>query len=374
MPETMTSKERMLTALERGKPDRLPISLHQWQKYHLDKYLGGIDEIEAFTRFGFDAQAQYFGNFGQTQDEGGATKQSHPQWRVTIDQVKTDPNDRVTHYTIETPEGTLTYKTASDRKTTWVLEYLVKHDEDVDLIAKYMPVPTLDLAEVSAYYDRVGERGILRGFVWGDQAGCWQHAACLCDVNDLMLATYDRPDWVKHFMDVLLQKKLRFVETMKGARFDLIETGGGAASSTLISPDIHETYCLPYDRQIHDALHELGFRVSYHTCGGTFGIEEMIVANGCDCSETLAPPSIGGNQEPWEFAEKIAGRLALIGGIDQFNVATDGTVERIREKVHEVFEKFGHRGGYICALSDHFFEMPLENLRALVDAARECEY
>ena len=30
----MTSKERMLCALDRGKPDRLPISAHQWQGYH----------------------------------------------------------------------------------------------------------------------------------------------------------------------------------------------------------------------------------------------------------------------------------------------------------------------------------------------------
>ena len=39
-------------------------------------------------------------------------------------------------------------------------------------------------------------RGILRGFVWGDQAGCWQHAACLMDINELILATFEKPDWV----------------------------------------------------------------------------------------------------------------------------------------------------------------------------------
>ena len=36
----MTSKERLLTALAGGKPDRLPVSVHQWQGYHLDEYLG----------------------------------------------------------------------------------------------------------------------------------------------------------------------------------------------------------------------------------------------------------------------------------------------------------------------------------------------
>ena len=92
---------------------------------------------------------------------------------------------------------------------------------------------------------------------------------------------------------------------MRGAKFDLIETGGGSASSTVISPKLHREFCLPYDRQMHDALHSLGFKITYHTCGGTRGIEELIIANGCDASETLAPPSVGGNQEPWEFKQKV---------------------------------------------------------------------
>ena len=161
---------------------------------------------------------------------------------------------------------------------------------------------------------------------------------------------------------------------MKGALFDLVETGGGAGSSTVISPDIYKEFCLPYDRKIHSALDELGFKVTYHTCGGTLGIEEMIVANGCDASETLAPVSIGSNQEPWEFAEKIGGRLALIGGVDQFSVLTDGSKEDIRAAVRQLFEKVGGDGGYICSASDHFFETPVENLRAFADAARECIY
>ena len=34
-------------------------------------------------------------------------------------------------------------------------------------------------------------------------------------------------------------------------------------------------------------IHELNFKIVYHTCGGTLGIEEMIVANGRDRSGAL---------------------------------------------------------------------------------------
>ena len=93
-----------------------------------------------------------------------------------------------------------------------------------------------------------------------------------------------------------------------------------------------------------------------------------------DASETLAPPSVGGNQEPWEFADVIGGRLAMIGGVDQFNVVTDGSDGLIRQTVRKLFDTVGARGGYICSLSDHFFETPPEKLQVFADAARECVY
>ena len=371
----MTSKERLMCAVHGERPDRLPVTVHQWQGYHLDTYLGGITPLQAFQKFGMDAAVQYFEDMGQFWlVNADFAKFSTPEWRDEVTVVSNDPDARVNHHRIVTPEGVLTYKTAGDRKTTWITEYLIKQDEDIELIRKYMPVPSLDPAPLARVYDEVGDKGIVRGFVWGDQAGCWQHAACLMDITDLIYRAMDTPDWVHALLRILLEKKLRFVEAMKGAKFDLVETGGGAASSTVISPEIHRTFCLPYDRALHDALHGLGFAVTYHTCGGTRGIEELIVQNGTDASETLAPPSIGGNQQPWDVRQKIGDRVALIGGMDQHSVLTSGTVQEIRDMVHLLFDKVGPRGAYILSCADHFFDTPPEHLQAYADAARECRY
>jgi len=371
----MTPKERLLLALNKEKPDRLPVSIHQWQSYHLDKYMNGITDLEAFERTGLDAQIQYFEEMDQFWlVDADFTKTNTKLWYDTPIIISDDPDNRIVHHSIETPGGKLTYKTAGDRKTTWITEYLVKNDEDIHLIKKYMPIPRLHLKPVETKYNEIGDRGILRGFVWGDQAGCWQHAACLYDITALIYATFEKPDWVHEFLHILLDKKLQFIESMKGAKFDLIETGGGSSSSTLISPEIHKEFCLPYDKKMHQALHQFDFRISYHTCGGTVGIEEFIVENCCDTSETLAPPSVGGNQEPWDFKLKVGDRISCIGGIDQFNVLTSGSKQEIRNKVFELFEKVGNNGGYICAASDHFFETDPENLIAMANAAKECVY
>lgn len=373
----MTSKERMLRALNRQKPDRLPASVHQWQKFHLDTCMGGIDAIDAFKLTGLDAQIQYFAAMGQfwIPDAEKHTVQT-PQWRHDITVVSNNPEDKILHHTITTPEGVLTYKTGGDRKTTWVTEYIIKKHDDVKLIEKYMPVARLDKTVIQKEYDRLGDNGIFRGFVWGDQAGAWQHACCLMNAEDLIMEAMENSDWVHALLRALNNKKLQFIEeSLKGAKFNLIETGGGAGSDTLISPKMHAEFCLPYDKQMHAALRSVGHRSVYHTCGGMMFILDLLKQNGADASETLSPPGVGGNiTDPAKVREAFAGNRAMIGGMDQFNILTSGTPEQIRAEPRRLFEGFGRDGGYICSASDHFFETPVENLKAFAAAARECTY
>lgn len=373
----MTSKERMLCALRGEKPDRLPVTIHQWQNYHLDEYMGGVDAAAAFKAVGMDAAIQYFEAMGQFWiPEAEKYVVQSPDWAEEIEVINSDPADKLLSHVITTPDGELTYKTGGNLMTTWITEHLIKKHEDIDLIEKYMPVAALDKGKVSTQYDALSDDGILRGFVWGDQAGCWQHGCCLMGAQSLILEAFDNPDWVHRLMRILLDKKLRFIEeSLAGAKFDLIETGGGAASDTLISPDMHKEFCMPYDRQMHEALHEHGFLVTYHTCGGMMNILDLIIENGTDASETLSPASIGGNiTELEKVREKFSGKLAMIGGMDQFNILTTGTTEQIEKEVLRLFEGFGKDGGYILSAADHFFETSVENLKAYAQAARQCVY
>jgi len=356
----------MLTALAGGKPDRMPATVHQWQDYHLKKHLDGISALEAFRKFGLDAAISFF-----TTDQ----VVSSDAWQVAGEPVKTDEGTTVTRYTITTPQGELTEAVESNDYTSWITEPMVKRHEDVELVGKYMPVPTLDREAVRAVRDEIGDDGILRGLLIGHQGGPWQDACCLYGTEQLILETFDHPDWVHAFLSILTEKKLEYVaREMVGADFDLIETGGGAGSSTVISPDIFRQFCLPYDRELHDALRAVGHLVVYHTCGGMMPLLEMIVDNGGDASETLSPAEVGGDARPEELKRRIGGTVALIGGFNQFQVLTEGTPDEVRNAVHGCFETYGAGGGYICCPSDHFFETPPENLQAYADAAKECVY
>ena len=115
-----------MLALNREKPDRLPVTVHQWQGYHLEEYMDGISELEAFELMGMDAQIQYFEDMAQFWlVDADYTKLNTNTWKDEVQVISNDPEYRVIHHTVRTPEGTLTYKTAGDRKTTWISEYMI---------------------------------------------------------------------------------------------------------------------------------------------------------------------------------------------------------------------------------------------------------
>jgi uroporphyrinogen-III decarboxylase len=371
--KTMTSRERMLAALGRGVPDRVPATVHQWQAYHLKHFMGGRSDLEAFRYFGLDAAISVF-----DANQGLTT----PEWQVESRRYALDDGNPHNNegsfrieYTITTPEGGLTQLDEGNEQTTWTVQELIKRPEDMLLVKKYLPVPRLEHAIVRARKQALGEDGILRGFVFGEQGGPWQQACCLYGTERMIYATFDHPAWVHELLQALTDKKLQYIEqSLAGAPFDLVETGGGAASSTVISPKIFKDFCLPYDRQLHDALHAVGHKVVYHTCGGMMAILDLIVQNGCDASETLSPEAVGGDAVPTEIKRLIGGKVCLIGGLDQINILTGGTPDEVRQTVRRLFEAFGLGGGYMMCVSDHFFEAPPENLRAYAEAARECVY
>jgi len=364
----MTSKERMMTALGRGKPDRLPMTIHQWQPFHLEKFMGGMDQLEAFLSLGLDASI--------TPDV--LRQKESSDWRISSRPEKVG-RETHTRYVISTPVGELTYVSAANEYTTFRTEHIIKSKEDAGIFLKYWPDYYVDRKTLDAWYDRTGDAGIVRGFVSSyAQPGSWQDFCEMVGTQEAIFWAVDEPDFVHHFLAEITRRKVEFVRReFSGIKFDLIEHGGGAASSTVISPAMFDEFCVPYDRQVIAAIHEAGLPVTYHTCGGMMAILDRIPHNGCDASETLSPTGVGGDIRPEDrlTVKKVLGsKVAMIGGIDQGKLLSEGTPEQIAGEVRSCFETFGLGGGYICSASDHFFHAPVKSLKALADAAREWVY
>lgn len=387
---SMTSRQRMLTALCGGVPDRLPVTTHHVMLSFLDKYLGGISYHEFFDRFGLDAyvwtvpykpdtaKGEYFDpNQTSTHPLDHTHRVVSDQWRIESETLP-DPEYRTTRYRFVTPGGTLTMVLQGNEYTDWVVEPLVKEKRDIDLIAKYVTHPKIDVEAVNRTAKAFGERGLVRGHIcyfdiYG-QPGCWQDAVELVGTERLILETYDDPEWVHELIRILQARKKTFIASLAGARYDLLELGGGAASSTVISPKLFDQFVAPYDSELIDLAHQVGQRIVYHTCGGMMPILERIADMKPDAMETFTPADMGGDVRLAEAKQRIGSRVCMIGGFDQFHYFVGCTPEETRAEVRRCFEAAGTNGGYILSPSDHFFEADLALLEAFADEARRCTY
>jgi len=188
------------------------------------------------------------------------------------------------------------------------------------------------------------------------------------------MATYDDPEWVHAFLRILQRRKRAFVRSLPGARYDLLELGGGDASSTVISPAIFERFVAPYDSELIEEAHRAGQRIVYHTCGGMMPLLERIAGMHPDAMETFTPPAMGGDTHLAEAKRRVGACVCLIGGFDQFHYFKGTTPEETRREVRRCFEAAGTGGGYILSPSDHFFEADPGLLEAFADEGRKCVY
>jgi uroporphyrinogen decarboxylase len=385
----MTSKERIIAALERRRPDRLPVTSHHVQKYFLDKYMGGISNDEFFDHFGLDpilwltatkpdvGKSEYFDPTHRDIDYVSSPRVCSPEWRIETEPVP-DQEYETTRFHVITPKKTLSMVLQSTGYTNWVTERLVKQKSDIEIIAAYAPTPKCDVERVNTTAEQYGERGMVRGHIlcfdiYG-QPGCWQDAACLYGIENLIMATFDDPIWVREFLKILQARKRIYVESMAGAGFDLIEHGGGDASSTVISPRLFDQFVAPYDAELIATAHQAGQRIVYHTCGGMMHILDSIAAMNPDAMETFTPPGMGGDVDLREAKRRVGGRVAMIGGFDQFHFFEGCTAEETRREVRRCFEEAGEGGGFILSPSDHFFDADPELIRAYAEEARSCVY
>ncbi|HNR67908.1 MAG TPA: uroporphyrinogen decarboxylase family protein [bacterium] len=385
----MTSKQRMIAALDRRVPDRLPVTTHHIMQYFLDTYMNGIGTQDFFDYFGLDPITWTVPHMARPgSGESIDPRQGKPgfleseriisdHWRIDSHPIPDQEYTTIRHDFV-TPKKVLSMVTQCNEQTTWVFEHLIKEKSDIDVIAECAPTPVCNVAAVNGVADAYGERGLVRGHIPGfevfGQPGCWQDACCLFGTEAMIMQTLDDPEWVHAFLAVLQRRKIAFARSLAGARYDLLELGGGDASTTVISPRLFNEFVAPYDAPIIEAAQQAGQRIVYHTCGGMMPILEDIAAMHPNAMETFTPRDMGADVDLEEAKHRIGDRVCMIGGFDQYHFFLGCTPAETRQAVRRAFEAAGEGGGFILSPSDHFFDAEVELIKTYADEAKLCTY
>ncbi len=359
-----------MIALENGRPDRLPCQVHGWMPYYLTHYLNGMDEWEAFDRFGMDYAIYVSPSYSYAEKDLANWVIHHH------DLGKDENNNRHELVEITTPKGTLRKKVVHTDYTTFEQEYLLKNLSDFKLWNEFYPVPvSADFSRIQQAKERLRDKGIIRSHPFSPGQGSpWQSFCTLYGTEAAIILGMDEPETLHHILEAIVLKTLQITGMWQGTPADMVEVGGGAGSSTVISPDFYRAFGLAYDQRQNAAFHEAGLKVVNHFCGGVMPMLDLVVESGADGMETMTPPAMGGDCDLAGASHRVGDKLFFIGGFDQNAGFEKGIPDQARELVFQCFEATKDHAGYILCPSDHFFHGDPACIKAFADAARACEY
>jgi len=169
--------------------------------------------------------------------------------------------------------------------------------------------------------------------------------------------------------DVLYERCRRALEAAHG-KIDILCLGEdcGNQAGPMFPPDIFNSFFRPRLKRFYDLAHEFGAKAMMHSCGNTRKLMPTFIEMGLDVLDAMQPEPPG--MVPAEIKAEFGDKLTFCGLISTQMTLPFGSEQECRAEARHRIEVVGKGGGYIfspahCIQSD----TPLENVLAIYEEA-----
>jgi hypothetical protein len=191
----------------------------------------------------------------------------------------------------------------------------------------------------------------------------------LMTVDNLVMFAMLHPELYRKCCDHILDVNLEIVSKVFGAGADFVFLGG--PGSEMLSPQLYEDFLIPDSQKLTDHIHSLGGLVYTHICSPVQPFLDMGFYNrmGIDLFETLSPPPVGNVKSLAKAREILPVQMCTRGNVG-LDTLLNGSADEVREETLKVLEAVkGYK--HMVAASDYlFYDIPLENVKAMVETVR----
>ena len=378
---TMTSRQRLLTAMRRGIPDRVPVApdisnyipakrsgLPFW-----DIYFKGVTPL---WKEYLKAMDHYGGDYWVASCCGlPAIWEPSPRVaQTTEDHYDAQMDAMIRHTTIHTPDGELTGEEVCFRADPPSPVRKPLKDPQRDWKAfrwtlQSRPV-ALDLAAFSDIRNECQKRAAAFGVAIGYPGFQSWLGAADGGLETLTCMLTDYPEMLDEWYESSFDHADKLMDLVLPAKPDYILFGGSGTLS-LASPALVMKYCIPgltkWTKQAQDA----GIATLLHSCGKSRLLVDMLAEH---TSLGMLNPLEVAPMGDVDLAEVKAARghqLGLMGNLHTTEVMLRGTPQLVRRKSLEAMRAAGIGGGFCLSTGDQCGrETPQANLLAHIEAAK----
>jgi uroporphyrinogen decarboxylase len=374
--ETMTPKERLMTATRGGIPDTVPVQVGTYEM--IPAKLTGLPWWDIFLynkvklwqkRIELTKFLQYDGYI-----YGALDSQPGPDDLRTYDYaiVRQDDEYIVQRTTVHTPDGDLWQERTYPRdNSATVTRGYIKDERDFALYLKYFfpkqtkyRWDTIDEIKVA-----LGDAGALGGMI--GLPGLHE----LTDLVDgrLEKATYlcmDYPELAEEYCAKRKEQLVREIDILLDAKPDYIQIGASGLL-TLSNPHYFRQLSLPALKEMTARCKQADIPSELHCCGKERYIVEVCAnETDLDAINPLQPPPMG-DCDLAEIKQTFGSRLCLKGNVGVTEPMLLGTPEDVERDVVRCMDAAKRGGGYILFTEEQLGrDTPFENIHAMIAAAR----
>ena len=193
----------------------------------------------------------------------------------------------------------------------------------------------------------------------------------LMGYENLLMAIAAEPELVRALVDLSVEVNLGMAREVAARGVRIVYTGDDYAGTAapLMSPAQFRGLFAPALKRVIGGFKELGLLVIKHTDGNLWPIIDMIVDSGIDCLDPIDPVA---GMDLGEVKRRFGARIALKGNVDCSHLMTLGTPAEVAEATRAALREGAPGGGYILSSSNsiHSTVKP-ENYAAMMDTLRE---
>lgn len=144
----------------------------------------------------------------------------------------------------------------------------------------------------------------------------------------------------------------------------------GTQQRPLMRPELYRKIVKPRHRRIADAIRRFDKPLIYHTCGAVYPLIPDLIDIGIQALNPVQVSAAG--METARLKREFGSHLTFWGGVDTQAVLSRGSVEDVRREVRRRIDDLGAGGGFVlCAVHNIQGEVPPENVVAMYEAAVE---
>ncbi|HNQ90354.1 MAG TPA: uroporphyrinogen decarboxylase family protein [Verrucomicrobiota bacterium] len=374
-----TSRRRLLTALDGGIADRVPINTYE---------LAGCDRLDWYNR-----QPSYQGLMEFIRAHTDCITNWNP--RAGVDRYTCEERFLGSDHPVEivteterdgaferrtsvcrTPRGDLrrVLQSTATVHTTWRVEHWCKSLADVDkaLSVPYAP-GTYDASDLGRVRSDLGDAGIVLASI-SDPAYL---AADLMSFQDFLMWAAEETGHFARTVDILAERVLenlrRQLDCCVVDCYRIV--GPEYFTPPYLSPAMFRRFVVPHVKAMTELIHGRGAKVRLH-CHGRIGrVLDMILETGCDGIDPCEPPP-DGDIEIGEVKRRCSERGVSVWGNIELKVLEQGTAGEVRAEVRKILDQAKAGGGFVLMPTAAPIDVPLSprteaNYRAFIEAGLE---